>query len=81
MTVMPELLYVPPGELAQSLTDKYSTTKSQLLHSEDIQFFVGICKHHGQKPVPFIMVLDVDFATALMKDSIWQSENLDMIVN
>ncbi|KAJ2109409.1 fatty acid synthase alpha subunit Lsd1, partial [Coemansia sp. S142-1] len=81
MTVMPELLYVSSGELAQSFTDKYSAAESQLLHSEDIQFFIGICKRRGQKPVPFITVLDADFTTTLVKDSIWQSENLDVIVD
>ncbi|KAJ2859979.1 fatty acid synthase alpha subunit Lsd1 [Coemansia aciculifera] len=80
MSVLPELWDVSPAELAQSFTDRYPTTKSQLLHSEDIQFFLSICKRRGQKPVPFIVALDADFATALVKDSIWQSEDLDAVV-
>ncbi|KAJ2864638.1 fatty acid synthase alpha subunit Lsd1 [Coemansia aciculifera] len=81
MSVMPELEEAPPAELVQSFTDRYSAAESQLLYSEDIQFFVGICKRRGQKPVPFIVALDADFATVLVKDSIWQSENLEAVVD
>ncbi|KAJ2101177.1 fatty acid synthase alpha subunit Lsd1, partial [Coemansia sp. S100] len=80
MSIVPELQDVPPAELAQSFTDKYPVAKSQLLHSEDIQFFVGICKRRGQKPVPFIVILDADFAGMFHKDSLWQSEDLDAVV-
>ncbi|KAJ2890410.1 fatty acid synthase alpha subunit Lsd1, partial [Coemansia aciculifera] len=34
----------------------------------------------GQKPVPFIPVLDIDFSVLFLKDSIWQSEDLDAVV-
>ncbi|KAJ2909900.1 fatty acid synthase alpha subunit Lsd1, partial [Coemansia aciculifera] len=69
-----------PTELAQSFTERYPAAESQLLHSEDIQFFIGICKRRGQKPVPFIPVLDIDFSVLFLKDSIWQSEDLDAVV-
>ncbi|KAJ2103266.1 fatty acid synthase alpha subunit Lsd1 [Coemansia sp. S100] len=81
MSFVPELRDVPPAELAQFFTDKYPAAESQLLCSEDIQFFVGICKRHGHKPVPFIVALDAEFAIALVKDSFWQSENLDVILD
>ncbi|KAJ2057564.1 fatty acid synthase alpha subunit Lsd1 [Coemansia sp. S146] len=81
MSVVPELRDVPPAELAQSFTDRYSAAESHLLHSEDIQFFVGICKRRGQKPVPFIVVLDADFANTFLKDGLWQSEDLDSVVD
>ncbi|KAJ2100177.1 fatty acid synthase alpha subunit Lsd1, partial [Coemansia sp. S100] len=79
MTIMPELQDVPPPELAQSFTARYSTAESQLLHSEDVQFFIAICKRTGQKPVPFIAILDEDFGRMFMKDSFWQSEDLDVV--
>ncbi|KAJ2872376.1 fatty acid synthase alpha subunit Lsd1 [Coemansia aciculifera] len=79
MTIMPDLQDVSPLELVQSFTERYSTAESQLLHSEDVQFFIAICKRSGQKPVPFIAVLDVDFGRLLMKDSFWQSEDLDVV--
>ncbi|KAJ2728322.1 fatty acid synthase alpha subunit Lsd1, partial [Coemansia sp. BCRC 34962] len=80
LTIVPELTAVPPAELAQSFTARYPAAESQLLHSEDIQFFVGICKRRGLKPVPFIVALDSDFDSALVKDSNWQSEDLDSVV-
>ncbi|KAJ2039514.1 fatty acid synthase alpha subunit Lsd1 [Coemansia sp. S3946] len=81
MSIVLELRDVPPFELAQFFTDRYPAAESKLLHSEDIQFFVGICKRRGQKPVPFIVVLDSDFSVSFTKDSIWQSEDLDMVVD
>ncbi|KAJ2069200.1 fatty acid synthase alpha subunit Lsd1, partial [Coemansia sp. S2] len=81
LSFVSELQDVPPAELAQCFTEKYPAAESQLLQSEDIQFFVGICKRHGHKPVPFIVTLDADFSTALLKDSFWQSENLGVILD
>ncbi|KAJ2057394.1 fatty acid synthase alpha subunit Lsd1 [Coemansia sp. S146] len=79
MSIMPDLQDVSPLELVQPFTERYSAAESQLLHSEDVQFFIAICKRSGQKPVPFIAILDVDFGRLLMKDSFWQSEDLDVV--
>ncbi|KAJ2336413.1 fatty acid synthase alpha subunit Lsd1, partial [Coemansia sp. RSA 2681] len=80
MSIVSDLRLVHPLELALSFTARYLTAESQLLHSEDIQFFVGICKRRGQKPVPFIPALDSAFSVMLLKDNIWQSEDLDAVV-
>ncbi|KAJ2489200.1 fatty acid synthase alpha subunit Lsd1 [Coemansia sp. RSA 2050] len=81
MSIVPDLLDVPPADLVQFFTARYPAAESQILHSEDIQFFVGICKRRGQKPVPFTFALDSDFSTSFAKDSIWQSEDLDAIAD
>ncbi|KAJ2384725.1 fatty acid synthase alpha subunit Lsd1 [Coemansia sp. RSA 2611] len=81
MSIVPELTIVPPAELAQSFSARYPAAESQLLHSEDIQLFVSICKRRGQKPVPFIFVLDSDFFAFLIKDGAWQSEDLNGVVD
>ncbi|KAJ2821704.1 hypothetical protein FBU31_004819, partial [Coemansia sp. 'formosensis'] len=81
LSIVPDLRDVPPTELAQSFTEMYLAAESQLLHSEDVQFFISICKRRGQKPVPFILVLDSDFSASFTKDSIWQSEDLDAVVD
>ncbi|KAJ2058736.1 fatty acid synthase alpha subunit Lsd1 [Coemansia sp. S146] len=81
MSIVLELWDVPPAELAQYFTDRYPAVESQLLYSEDIQFFLGICKRHGQRLVPFIAVLDVDFGKTFLKDGLWQSEDLDAVVD
>ncbi|KAJ2052530.1 fatty acid synthase alpha subunit Lsd1 [Coemansia sp. S16] len=80
LSFMPELQDALPVELAQSFTGRYPAAESQLLHSEDIQFLVGICKRRGQKPVPFIVALDSDFSVSFTKDSIWQSDDLDTVM-
>ncbi|KAJ2909666.1 fatty acid synthase alpha subunit Lsd1, partial [Coemansia aciculifera] len=80
MSIVSDIRYVDPTELAQSFTERYPAAASQLLHSEDIQFFIGICKRRGQKPAPFIPVLDTDFSVLFSKDSAWQSEDLDAVV-
>ncbi|KAJ2910492.1 fatty acid synthase alpha subunit Lsd1, partial [Coemansia aciculifera] len=81
MSIVSDIRYVDPTELAQSFAERYPAAESQLLHSEDIQFFISICKRRGQKPVPFIPVLDIDFSVLYSKDSIWQSEDLDAVVD
>lgn len=49
------------------------------LSYDDCQFFVQLCKKRGQKPVPFIPVLNEDFETWFKKDSLWQSEDIDAV--
>ncbi|KAJ2739815.1 fatty acid synthase alpha subunit Lsd1 [Coemansia sp. Cherry 401B] len=70
-----------PLEYVACVVDLYPGTATQLLVSEDVQYFIGLCKRRGQKPPPFIPILDNDFSLLLQKDSIWQSEDLDSIVN
>ncbi|KAJ2890915.1 fatty acid synthase alpha subunit Lsd1, partial [Coemansia aciculifera] len=81
LSIILELQNVDPTGLVQSFVERYPAAESQLLHSEDIQFFISICKRRGQKPVPFIPVLDIDFSVLLSKDSLWQSEDLDSVVD
>ncbi|KAJ2451175.1 fatty acid synthase alpha subunit Lsd1, partial [Coemansia sp. RSA 2424] len=78
--IVSDLQNASPLELALSFTSRYPAAESELLHSEDIQYFVAICKRRGQKPVPFIPVLDSDFSVLLTKDSIWQSEDLNAVI-
>ncbi|KAJ2466075.1 fatty acid synthase alpha subunit Lsd1, partial [Coemansia sp. RSA 2322] len=81
VTIVPDIQDLPPTELALFISERYPAAESQLLHSEDIQFFISICKRRDQKPVPFIPVLDGDFGTLFQKDSSWQSEDLATVVD
>ncbi|KAJ1729955.1 fatty acid synthase alpha subunit Lsd1, partial [Coemansia biformis] len=63
------------------VVDEYPKAATQLLASEDVQFFVALGKRRGQKPFPFISVLDADFGAQLQKDAIWQSEDLGTVVD
>jgi fatty acid synthase subunit beta len=48
---------------------------------EDIDYFTQLCRRPGQKPVPFIPALDDHFETWFKKDSLWQSEDVEAVVN
>lgn len=50
-----------PHEFVESFFKAYSLGKKQLLASEDKAFFLAISQRPGQKPVPFIPILDAKF--------------------
>ncbi|KAJ2669644.1 fatty acid synthase alpha subunit Lsd1, partial [Coemansia sp. RSA 1085] len=74
-----ELYDADPQSFARRIGDAYPKASTCLLTSEDAQLFIAQCKQGGQKPPPFVPVLDADFGTLLMKDTIWQSDDLDSV--
>ncbi|KAF9167813.1 3-oxoacyl-[acyl-carrier-protein] synthase [Actinomortierella ambigua] len=70
-----------PFEFAQQFIEAYPLTQSQLLTTEDVGYFLFLMNRRGQKPVPFIPVLDKDFEVWFKKDSLWQSEDLSAVVD
>ncbi|OAV94208.1 hypothetical protein PTTG_27068 [Puccinia triticina 1-1 BBBD Race 1] len=60
---------------------RYPEAGSQILASEDIAYFLALCQRPGQKPVPFIPVLDSNFGIWFKKDSLWQAEDIDAVVD
>ncbi|KAJ2452874.1 fatty acid synthase alpha subunit Lsd1 [Coemansia sp. RSA 2336] len=54
---------------------------TQLVASEDVQFFLSLCLRPLQKPVPFVPVLDENFASYLMSDAFEQMEDLEAVNN
>ena len=50
-----------PLPFADSFFKKYPLAAEQLLSAEDTAFFLAISQRPGQKPVPFIPVLDASF--------------------
>lgn len=69
----------------QAFTDKFfeafPLAKDQLISEEDCDFFLVCCAAPGQKPAPFVPVLDERFEFFFKKDSLWQSENLETVVD
>lgn len=63
------------------LLDHYPDCKTTLLTSEDVEYFHTMCWRRGQKPPPFITRLGEDFGHQFKKDSLWQSEDLDAVVD
>ncbi|KAI1392857.1 fatty acid synthase beta subunit [Hypoxylon trugodes] len=53
----------------------------QLMNAQDCSHFLALCKRPGQKPVPFVPRLDEDFEVWFKKDSLWQSEDIDAVVD
>ncbi|KAH6996916.1 acyl transferase domain-containing protein [Ilyonectria destructans] len=64
-------------EQLHALAVQHPEFNCQFLSVEDNDYFVSLCKRRGQKPVPFIPVLDAEFPVWFKKDPLWQSENLE----
>ncbi|KAJ2774642.1 fatty acid synthase alpha subunit Lsd1, partial [Coemansia nantahalensis] len=76
-----ELTNASPPSLASLVANDYPGAETQVITSEDVQFFIGLCKRRGQKPFPFVPVLDADFGVLLLKNTYWQSEDLDTVID
>ena len=50
-----------PLKTVQSFFEAYPGATEQLLAAEDRSYFLAIAQRPGQKPVPFIPVLDASF--------------------
>ncbi len=57
----------------------YERARTQLVAAEDKAFFMNITQRPGQKPVPFIPVLDNSFEVWFKKDSLWAAEDIDAV--
>jgi fatty acid synthase subunit beta len=68
-----------PAQAVDAFFDHYPRAKSQLVAAEDKAFFLTICQRPGQKPVPFIPVLDNTFEVWFKKDSLWAAEDMDAV--
>ena len=51
------------------------------IHPEDVYYIIRRCKERNQKPVNFVPALDEDFEFWFKKDSLWQSEDVDAVVD
>ncbi|KAI8318418.1 fatty acid synthase beta subunit, partial [Martensiomyces pterosporus] len=70
-----------PFDFVSTVVSTYPACQAQLIGSEDVQYFISLCQRRGQKPVPFVPRMDEGFSVWLMKDTTWQSEDLDAVVN
>ncbi|EER30789.1 fatty acid synthase beta subunit dehydratase [Candida tropicalis MYA-3404] len=60
---------------------KFPQAKDQLISEEDADHFLLLAARPAQKPVPFVPVLDERFEFFFKKDSLWQSEDLESVVD
>ncbi|CCG83263.1 putative Fatty acid synthase beta subunit [Taphrina deformans PYCC 5710] len=69
-----------PEEAAEKVLSNYPECQKQLMNVQDVQHFLILCQRRGQKPVPFIPVMDDQFEVWFKKDSLWQSEDVEAVV-
>ena len=70
-----------PFAVLEKLRKTYPDSDDQLINAQDVQHFLLLCQRRGQKPVPFVPVLDDNFEFFFKKDSLWQSEDLEAVVD
>ncbi|KAF9532470.1 fatty acid synthase [Crepidotus variabilis] len=68
-----------PLPFVETFFKKYPLAQSQLLAAEDTSYFLAISQRPGQKPAPFIPVLDANFEVWFKKDSLWAAEDIDAV--
>jgi fatty acid synthase subunit beta len=70
-----------PVPTVERILDSYPDAKNQLINAQDMLYFLLLCRRMGQKPVPFVPSLDENFEFWFKKDSLWQSEDLEAVVD
>ncbi|KAF2687098.1 beta subunit of fatty acid synthase [Lentithecium fluviatile CBS 122367] len=70
-----------PYPTIEKVFKAYPQASEQLINAQDVQHFLLLCQRRGQKPVPFVPVLDDTFEFFFKKDSLWQSEDLEAVVD
>ena len=69
-----------PFFLIQQIVSTYPECH-QLVNFEDSQYFLLLCQKRGRKPVPFVPALDENFENWFKKDSLWQCEDIEAVVD
>ncbi|KAI5983403.1 hypothetical protein EDD15DRAFT_2390897 [Pisolithus albus] len=68
-----------PTAFVSEFFEKYPAATEQLLAAEDRAYFLTISQRPGQKPAPFIPILDANFEVWFKKDSLWAAEDIDAV--
>ncbi|SGZ13219.1 BQ5605_C028g10556 [Microbotryum silenes-dioicae] len=68
-----------PQAFLTKFNQQYPAAAETLLSSADVAYFLAIAQRPGQKPVPFIPVLDQTFSVLFKKDSLWQAEDIEAV--
>ncbi|KAF8453682.1 fatty acid synthase beta subunit dehydratase [Terfezia claveryi] len=70
-----------PFPTVERILGAYPESNLQLINAQDMEHFLLLCQRMGQKPVPFVPALDENFEFWFKKDSLWQSEDLEAVMN
>ncbi|PWY77010.1 fatty acid synthase beta subunit [Aspergillus heteromorphus CBS 117.55] len=75
------LLSSAPAQFLRRFVDACPTSTEEIMNPEDVSFFLLQSKVPGQKPVNFVPALNEDFEFYFKKDSLWQAEDIDAVVD
>jgi fatty acid synthase subunit beta len=70
-----------PYPTVQRILAAYPEAEDQLINAQDVQHFLLLCQRRGQKPTTFVPALDENFEFFFKKDSLWQSEDLEAVID
>jgi fatty acid synthase subunit beta len=70
-----------PYPTVERILSAYPEAETQLINAQDVQHFLLLCQRRGQKPTTFIPALDENFEFFFKKDSLWQSEDLEAVID
>ncbi|KAG9234080.1 putative fatty acid synthase subunit beta [Amylocarpus encephaloides] len=70
-----------PYPTVKKILAAYPQSDKQLINAQDVQHFLLLCQRRGQKPATFVPALDANFEFFFKKDSLWQSEDLEAVVD
>ena len=70
-----------PFATTEKILTHYPEANTQLINAHDMQNFLLLCQRRGQKPVPFVPSHDENFEFWFKKDSLWQPEDLEAVVD
>ncbi|KAL9614499.1 MAG: hypothetical protein Q9167_001027 [Letrouitia subvulpina] len=68
-----------PDQFLVNFLEAYPGAEKELLHPEDISYFISLCGQTGRKPINFIPRLDENFESWFKKDSLWQAEDIEAV--
>lgn len=70
-----------PEDFLSAFIECFPGATVQTLTQEDVFHFLSICSMPVRKPVPFIPVFDDKFEFWFKKDSLWQADRLEAVID
>ena len=76
-----ELNLSDPFNFLDDFSCCYPTAETETLNAEDAEFFIQLCNRVTQKPINFIPRLDENFEAWFKRDSLWQAEDVEAVID
>jgi fatty acid synthase subunit beta len=70
-----------PHKLLDHIFRAYPDTINTIITAHDANSLLHLYRRPGQKPLPFILALDEKFEYWFKKDSLWQSESIESVID